>query len=68
MRDITVIIDQIVAVDPALESYLSSIKSSAVFTAPECQSYLWRKLCAVLTQVAADHEKRDEIQRIIAGD
>lgn len=68
MRDITVIIDRIVAVDPALEVYVNSIRSSAVFTAPEVQSHLWRKLCVVLNEVASNHERRDEIQRIIAGD
>ena len=68
MRDITVIIDRIVVVDPALAVHLSSIKSSAVFTAPEGQSHLWRKLCVVLNEVAGTHERGDEIQRIVAGD
>ncbi len=67
MRDITVIIDKIVAVDPALEVHLSSIKFSASYTAPEGQSQLWRKLCAVLTEVAGANENRAQIQQILAG-
>lgn len=68
MRDIAVVIDQIIEVDQALAVHLNSIKSSAIYTAPEGQSHLWRKLCNVLAEVAGDHESREEIQRILSGE
>lgn len=68
MRDIAVVIDQIIEVDPALAVHLSSIRSSVLYTAPEGQSHLWRKLCNVLTEIASDHESRESIRRILSGE
>ena len=68
MRNLGLIIDQIVRVAPDLEPDFKSLRSSVSYSAPELLPARWRQAAHILNSVALDHPKQEEIAQIFSGD
>lgn len=67
MRNLVDVIDQLVAVAPELKDCLASVRSSALFAAPEIAYVHWNRAAEILSDNATTHPKADELRRIFAG-
>lgn len=65
MRDIRLVIEQILEIIPEARNDLKQISDSAPYAAPEAIGGLWRRLCNVLSSIASNHPRREEIQLLL---
>ena len=68
MRNLILILDQIVHIAPELASYLSSIRESTKYSAPEMLPSRWRETAFILNKYASDHLEKDKIAAIFNGE
>jgi hypothetical protein len=67
-RSLALVIDQLIAIEPALAEPLKSTRSSALFTAPEMMGPLWRECSHLLEHhVPIGHPKAPQVQAAYNG-
>lgn len=67
-RSLALVIDQLIAIVPALAEPLASVRSSACYTPPEHMAPLWRSCSAMLEKlVPIGHPKALEVQAAYNG-
>ena len=67
MRNLGLVIDQILEVAPDLEPAFKSIKNSIQYSAPELMVERWGEVTEILNHHAVDHPQREQIARIFSG-
>lgn len=67
MRNLSEVLDRIMAVAPDLTDVLKGTRQSCVYQPPECQPELWNRAAIILNANAAEHPKRDELIAIFSG-
>jgi len=67
-RYLPAVIDAMVAIAPDLKDALRSVRSSAMYCAPEMMSTQWNRAAAILNDVAVNHPKAKELAAIFSGD
>ena len=67
MRNLSTVIDSIIAIAPELEPHFDSLKESIQYAAPEMMSMWWNEAAFILNNEADNHPKANDIAAIFSG-
>lgn len=67
MRNLLIVINQIIEIAPDLKDNFKSLKSSVLYTAPELMSERWQQAANILNDIALNHSKQKEINDIFSN-